>query len=204
LKKSSIILIGGGGHCRSCIDVIEQTERFQIVGIVDVLEKIGQEVLGYPVIGTDDDLPDLVHKGHEFLIALGQLKSPESRMRLFGLLEDVGAEMATVVSPYAYLSRHASIGKGTIVMHHAVVNAGARVGENCIVNTRAVVEHDADISDHCHISTGALINGGVCIGSGVFFGSCAVAREYITIGDGSFVGANHVVAENLPLNSVVK
>ena len=37
--KEKIILIGGGGHCRACIDVIEQEGRFTIAGIVDVPEK---------------------------------------------------------------------------------------------------------------------------------------------------------------------
>ena len=27
--KETIILIGGGGHCKSCIDVVEQEGRFQ-------------------------------------------------------------------------------------------------------------------------------------------------------------------------------
>ena len=32
--KEKIILIGGGGHCKSCIDVIEAQGRFQIMAIV--------------------------------------------------------------------------------------------------------------------------------------------------------------------------
>jgi len=34
--KKELILIGGGGHCTACIDVIEQEGRFAIAGIVDV------------------------------------------------------------------------------------------------------------------------------------------------------------------------
>ena len=36
MKK--IILIGGGGHCKSCIDVIEQEGKYRIAGIVDMAE----------------------------------------------------------------------------------------------------------------------------------------------------------------------
>jgi len=32
--KEQIILIGGGGHCKSCIDVIEQKGRFAIAGTI--------------------------------------------------------------------------------------------------------------------------------------------------------------------------
>ena len=42
--KEKIILIGGG-HCKSCIDVIEQAGTFQIAGIVDVPGKLHQKIL---------------------------------------------------------------------------------------------------------------------------------------------------------------
>ena len=78
-----IILIGGGGHCKSCIDVIEQAGTFQIAGVVDVSEKLHRKMLGYEIIATDDDLPDLVKEYENFLITLGHIKSPTRRMELF-------------------------------------------------------------------------------------------------------------------------
>ncbi len=30
-----IILVGGGGHCKSVIDVIEQEAKYKIAGIID-------------------------------------------------------------------------------------------------------------------------------------------------------------------------
>ena len=56
MSDNKIILIGGGGHCKSCIEVIESKGDFVIAGIIDVKEKIGTSLLGYPVIGCDDDL----------------------------------------------------------------------------------------------------------------------------------------------------
>ncbi len=58
--KHPIILIGGGGHCKSCIDVIESEGKFQIKGIIDLPSELGNKVLGYPVIGNDDDIDSFV------------------------------------------------------------------------------------------------------------------------------------------------
>ena len=88
--KEELVLIGGGGHCKSCIDIIEQGGTFQIVGIVDVSENLHQKILGYDVIGTDNDLPRLVKKYRNFLITLGQIKSPQKRIRLFGKIKKLG------------------------------------------------------------------------------------------------------------------
>ncbi len=194
--KDSIILIGGGGHCRSCIDVIEQGGHFSIVGIVDVPEEKQRNVLGYPVIGSDADLSELIKSFHNILITLGHIKSPTRRMELFNDLMRMGAHFPVIQSPLAYISPHAHVAEGTIVMHHALINAGARVGRNCIINTKSLVEHDAVIEDHCHISTGAVVNGGVKIGSGSFFGSGAVSKEYTSIPSNSFIKANSLYRKN--------
>ena len=57
-----IILVGGGGHCKSVIDVIEQEAKYKIAGIIDKKELIGSNVLGYKIIGCDDDLVKLKEK----------------------------------------------------------------------------------------------------------------------------------------------
>ncbi len=89
--KEKIILIGGGGHCRSCIDVLEREGRFTIAGIVDVPEKKEHNTLGYPVIGTDADFAKLIKIPPNVLIALGQIKSPLRRMELYDDLIQMGA-----------------------------------------------------------------------------------------------------------------
>ena len=194
--KEKIILIGGGGHCKSCIDVIEQEGRYTIAGMVDIPEKKQHNVLGYPVIGSDADLAELIKTFPNVLITLGQIKSPARRIELFNDLMRMGARFPVIKSPLAYVSPHAQIAEGTIVMHHALINAGANVGKNCIINTKALVEHDAVIEDHCHISTGAVVNGGVTIGSGSFFGSGAVSKEYTSIPANSFIKANSLISKN--------
>ena len=191
--KTEIILVGGGGHCRSCIDVIEQTGIYSIAGIIDLPAKIHHKVLGYEIIGTDADLPHIRRDFDNFLITVGQIKSPEIRIGLFQTLKELDATLPVIVSPLAYVSKHAKVGEGTIVMHQALINAGAQVGRNCIVNTKSLVEHDASVGDHCHIATSAVVNGGVTVEDASFLGSGAVSKEYITIGKRSVIGCNKTV-----------
>lgn len=202
MSQSDIILVGGGGHCHSCIDVIEQQGHYRIGGIVDLPERAGQEVLGYPVIGTDDDLPRLAEEYQYFLITLGQIKSPARRMALFAQLKGLGVHLPPIVSPRAYVSRHARVGEGTIIMHGALVNAGARVGSNCIINTFCLLEHDASVGDHCHISTASIINGGTAVAEGTFVGSNTVTREGIRIGANCIVGGGVVVLQSVPSGTI--
>ena len=197
-----LVLIGGGGHCKAAIDVIEEAD-IEIAGVLDLPEGRCVEVLGYPVLGGDDALPALVAKGHEVLVTIGQIKSSFPRSRAFRAAQVAGARLPSVFSPRAHVSRHATIGDGTLVMHGAVVNAAAHVGRNVIVNSMALIEHDVKVADHCHIATGARVNGGVTIGEGSFIGSGAVLKNGILIGAGSIIGAGTVVRRDLPDGSFV-
>jgi len=198
---AGIILIGGGGHCRSCIDVIEQEGRFTIAGIVERKSGPTEKVLGYPVIGCDDDLFQLRQKYENALVTIGQIYTAEPRVKLFLILKELKFKIPLIASPHAYVSNHAQIGEGTIVMHHTLVNAGAKIGMNCILNSKALVEHGAVVENNCHLATGSIINGEVSIGSGAFVGSGSVIRERIQIGKNSVIAARSIVIEDLPDSS---
>ena len=190
---NKILLIGGGGHCKSVIDVIEQEAKFEIVGIIDKPELLGKNILGYKVIGNDLELEGLAKKYKYALITVGQIKSATPRIKLFELAKKFGFFLPCIISPNAYVSKHSKIGNGTIIMHNTIVNSNTSIGENCILNSKALIEHDCLISDHCHISTNAIINGGVKIGSKCFIGSNVTTKNNITIKEDSFIKAGSIV-----------
>lgn len=196
MASEALLLVGAGGHARSCIDVIEQDGRYRIVGLVGVRSEVGREIFGYRVLGSDDNLPSLIASCQRALVTVGQIKNAEPRIRLFERLQALHCELPTIVSPRAQVSRHAVLGDGTIVMHGAMVNAGARVGRNCIINTLAVIEHDVIIGDHCHIATAAVLNGGVQVGTGTFVGSNVSVKQALKIGDHCVIGMGQTVRES--------
>lgn len=198
------MLLGGGGHCHSCIDVIESEGQYRVAGIVQPSDKQTSSVMGYPVIGFDADLPELLARTSKALITVGQIRNPETRMRLYEQLKFLGAELPVVRSPHAVKSSYASFGEGTILMHGCIVNANAKIGVNCILNSQALIEHDVIIGNHCHISTGAQVNGDVKIGDGSFIGSGAILIEGVRIGERAIIGAGQVVLSNVPDGAIIK
>lgn len=187
--QMNLYLIGGGGHCHSCIDVIEQTGRYKIKGIFDKKENISKSVLGYRIIGSDEDLIKYISNENYFLITIGQIKSALPRRVVFDKLVGAGAQMAVVVSPRAYVSAYSQVAPGTIIMHDVLVNSNVSIGVNCILNSKSLIEHDSKIADHCHVSTGAIVNGNCQIESMCFVGSNSVLKEGIIIKENSIISA---------------
>lgn len=195
MEQKNLILVGGGGHCKSVIDVAESA-GYNILGILDLPEEVGKQVLDYKVIGTDDDIPQYVDKA-EFIITVGFIKNPAIRIKLFNRIKEAGGKLATIVASTTRVSRFATIGEGTVIMHQAFVNAGAQIGTNCIINTFCNIEHDAHVGDQCHISTGTMVNGDCKIGERVFVGSQSVLANGISIGDDIIVGAASFVRKSI-------
>lgn len=195
-----LILVGGGGHCKSVIDVAEFA-GYTILGILDRPEEVGKKVLGYDVIGTDDEMIKYVDKA-DFIVTVGQIKSPALRIKLHQMIDNVGGHLATIIAPTAHVSKYATIGEGTVIMHHAFVNAEANIGKGCIINTASAIEHEAIVSDYCHISTGAIVNGGAMVGEESFVGSQTVISQCVSIGSRAVIGAGSAVVSDLPANCI--
>mgnify|MGYP001160738472 CR=1 FL=1 len=104
MSTSSLVLVGGGGHCRSVIDLIRSTGEYRIHGILDRQENIGKNVTAYPIIGTDEMIDGLVKEGHSFLITAGQVGRSGLRTKLFDAVRSAGGTLVTVVSPRAYVA----------------------------------------------------------------------------------------------------
>ena len=201
MKK--IILIGAGGHAKSCIDVIELQNKYKIIGLIDNKKK--KKLMQYKVLGNDNVFKKLLlkEKNLNALISIGQIKSSAIREKLFNKLKKIGIKFPTLISPLAYVSKNTTIGEGTIVMHGAIINAGVSIGKNCIINSKALIEHDVHIGDHCHISTNSTVNGNVSIDSNSFVGSSATLKQGIIIGKNCFINANLYQIKNLKNNSKI-
>ena len=199
--KRPLILIGGGGHCKSVIEVAESA-GYEIKGILDMPDEVGKEVLpGHKVIGTDDEIPQYVEEC-DFIITVGFIKNPALRIKLYNKVKAAGGRLATIIASTAHVSKYAELGEGTVIMHQVFVNAGAKIGDNCIINTFVNIEHDAEVGNQCHISTGTMVNGECKIGENCFIGSQSVCANCIEIASDIIVGAGSVVRKSIRVKGI--
>ena len=192
-----LLLIGGGGHCRSVLDCVLSAAQYAEVGIID--SKEGSSFPGVPVVGTDSDIPSLCRKGWtDAFVTVGSVGDTAVRRRLYRMLKDLGLHIPVIIDPTAAVARGTEIGEGTFVGKRAVINTGAIVGEGCIINTGALVEHDCRIGSFAHVSPGAVLCGQVTLGADSHVGAGSVVRQLITIGEHALIGAGSVVVRDIP------
>jgi sugar O-acyltransferase (sialic acid O-acetyltransferase NeuD family) len=193
-----ILLIGGGGHCKSVIDTVIKTKVYSVIGVIDKEENIGQSILGVPITGCEDDLQRLYREGfNEAFVTVGSVGNPKIRIKLFNILEKIGFEIPNIVDNTALISNHAKLGKGIFVGKNSVINAGSLIHNGAIINTSAVIEHDCIIEAFSHIAPGALICGEVHVGENTHIGARSVIKQQIRIGSNSIIGMGSVVLSDI-------
>ena len=154
-----ILLFGGGGHSKSCVDVIESSGVFQISGIVDpFLQELD---LPYELINQEEPYEFLRETIDNAIVSIGQIKNSDARKKIYSRLKEYKFNLPVIQSKYAYKSKNSEVNEGTILMHFSLVNSFSAIGKNCIINSKSLIEHDAKVGDHCHIATGVILNGEV-------------------------------------------
>ncbi|GEN57109.1 acetyltransferase [Halolactibacillus alkaliphilus] len=198
-----ILLIGGGGHCKSVLDSLLEINKYVEIGIVDKEETVGNSVMGVPVVGCDDDLPALFKDGYLYaFVTLGSIGNPMLRIKLFNLLSEIGYEIPVIIDNSAKVSTHAEIKQGVFIGKQSTINAGSLIQKGAIINSGSVVEHDCQIGAFSHIAPGAVLGGEVVVGEHSHIGSNATVKQQIHIGSNSIIGMGSVVLQNIDSNTI--
>lgn len=161
--NQNLLIIGAGIYGLVAQEIAESMGCFLRIDFVDDGEK--ETPNGIPVIGTTQDLPVLSKEYANVVVAIG---NPEFRQRLIRFIEEETLlRLVTLVSPKAYVSPSAQIGKGCIVEPMAVIHTGCLLGKGCLICAGAVVNHRAMCGDCVQVDCNAVIPGNTVVLSGI-------------------------------------
>ncbi|WP_027087204.1 acetyltransferase [Cohnella panacarvi] len=199
--NKKILLVGGGGHCKSVLDALLQTGHYSEIGIIDMDENIGKTVLSVPVIGNDNDLQRFFQYGYSHaFVTLGSIGNPGKRVKLFHHLEMIGFEIPIIMDNTALIGQDVKLDKGVFIGKNAVVNVGSIIHKGAIINTSAVVEHDCVIDEFVHIAPGTVLCGEVHIGTNSHIGAGSVVKQQVRVGANVMIGMGSVVTDEIADN----
>ena len=169
--NQSLLIIGAGIYGLVVKELAESMGQFGRIAFVD--DGAIEAPDGTPVVGTTKELSGLSKEYTHAAVAIG---NPEVRRKLICSIEETAAlQLATLVSPRAYVSASAQLGKGCIVEPMAVVHAGCLLGKGCLICAGAVVNHAARCGDcvqvdcNATVAGNALVPGGIKIAAGTVY-----------------------------------
>ncbi len=194
---NAIVVVGGGGHAKVVISILQKMKSYRIVGYTDMKDK--GSILGVSYLGSDSELGKvaLEQNGLNAVLAVGQVGLGKQRYELWEHIHSHDLSLPRIVSPGAIVNEGVSGGEGATVMDGAVINAGTSLGIGAIVNTNSTIEHDVVLEDWVHVAPGATVCGGVSIGRFSMIGAGATVIEGMKIAPECIVGAGATVVRDI-------
>ncbi|WP_415308636.1 acetyltransferase [Candidatus Pelagibacter sp. Uisw_099_02] len=187
---AKLILIGGGTHLNSCLEIISENKSLKIIGILDKIKKDYFYNTKLKFIGKDKDI--LKFNFNHAFISIGLINNYKTRLKLIKFMNDKKIKFKSFIAKKSIISNNFIMGNGSIIMKQVVINRNVQIGDHTIINTGAIIEHDVKIGNNCHISTGAIINGGTIVEDNSFIGSGAIIANNRRITKNSFIKAGTV------------
>lgn len=188
-----LLLIGGGGHCKSVVDsILSANERYEYekIGIIDQKEKLGRNVAGVEIIGTDEDIVNFYKEGYnDAFITVGSIGDSQRRTDIYERIKEIGFQLPNIIDKNSVIAGGVQMKEGVYVGKGAVINTDTQIDACAIINTGVVIEHECSIGRFSHIAPGATVCGMVRIGDYVHVGANATIIQGIEISDYSVIGA---------------
>lgn len=200
---NNIVIIGSSGHAKVVVDIVEKEGRYRIVGFLDPFRAAGEQTMGYPVLGREDDLPALV-LAHDIKGAIVAIGDNFTRAQVAGRIKEICPQLpfVTAIHPSASVASEVSIAEGTVVMAGACINSCCSIGRCCIVNTNASLDHDGVLDDFSSLAPGAVLGGNCRIGYCTAVSIGAVVLHGVHVGEHSLIGAGAVLLQSFGSHAV--
>lgn len=197
-KMDKIIIAGISGHSKVLIDIVEKENKYEIVGLTDKFYLQGTKVLGYPVLGKDEDIPQIV-KSYSIVGGLVGVGDNWLSYNINTKIKNIYAEFRFIkaIHPSAQIAKDITIGDGTVIMAGVTINPCSSIGRFCILNTNSSLDHDSVMDDFSSLAPHATTGGNCKIGGYSAVSIGAVLIHGIHVGEHSVIGAGSTVLNNI-------
>jgi sugar O-acyltransferase (sialic acid O-acetyltransferase NeuD family) len=180
MTPKKLVIVGDTAFAEIAKEYFEvDTQREVAAFAVEAAYRRRDELHGVPVVDFER-LPAMFPPDrHAVFVAIVYTQLNRLRTRLANAARAQGYELASYVSPRAFVWRNVELGEHCFIFEDNTVQPFSRLGRNVVLWSGNHIGHHSTIEDNCFISSHVVISG------------------YCTIGANSFMGVNSTVANNL-------
>ena len=154
--KRKIVLVGAGGHAKSCINLIEKINEFKIIGLTDSRKK--GYLLNYKILG-DDTILD------------------QKKFRNIDLSKFSKIGPGTMIMGNTFVNAGASIGENCIINNNSLIEHDVKIGNNSQISTSVTINGSCKIGSNCFIGSGTIIKNNVKIKNNTFIKMASIIKK---------------------------
>lgn len=113
MHTQNIVLLGGGGHCKSVLDTVIRNNLYNEIYVTDPHLPVGTVISGKAtVVGNDESLLSLYEKGTKnAFVTVGVINPSPIRNKLYTYAAGLGFYFPNLLDPSAVISSSVRLGE---------------------------------------------------------------------------------------------
>lgn len=198
-----ILIFGAGGHSKVLVDIIKKEKKYKIAGFIDSNYTVGHKVLDYEVLGSENDLNEIIKKKNIYGGVIG-IGDNYKRCNVEKKINKLSKNFIFVncIHPSSNIAYDVKLGVGNVIMAGATINTSSEIKNHAIFNTNCSIDHDNEIESFSSIAPNAVTGGNVSVGEFSVIGIGATVKHNISIGHNCIIGASSYINSDTKPNSV--
>ena len=205
VNDNRVIFVGAGGMIETAIQAAKLENKYQIVGILDASYNEVQQIMGIPIIGTQEDAKKILNQGvSKAIITFAAANNRVKRQEEYNRLVNIGFEMVNIIHPESYIDSSAKLGSGNLILEGARIGSQCVIGDNNYLNVNSVVCHHSILEGNIHLAPSSVVAGFVNIGKHCLIGMSSTIVSGAKIGTNVVINNGANVVSDIDNNTVVK
>jgi sugar O-acyltransferase (sialic acid O-acetyltransferase NeuD family) len=201
--NNRILIIGGGIQASYVIDIIEENDFYNIIGIIDSKAEIGTMVYGYKVIGRQENIKELCEQYEvgNIVIAIGD---NYSRFKVYEQINSLvpNIKYPSIIHKSVIISNKAQVGIGVVIMAGVIINCNAIIYSFVFLATGCQIEHDCKIHPFSSVSANSTLGGFVRLGIFSAITLNCTIFDRVAIGKNTVIGSASLVTKDIGDNEL--
>ncbi|UPW20177.1 hypothetical protein M0C34_07915 [Agarivorans sp. TSD2052] len=191
------LLIGAGKAAYQVMAVLSKDPNTEVIGFIDdTQEKQGLTHLGLPILGTINDLEEVL-TNQSIDSILCSAGNQQLRRRSIELALKYKLTMANAIHPSAVLDPGVSIAGGNYIGPLCFIGADAKIGVGNFISSNNVIEHHCQVGSCNTTGPSVSLSGAVKIANFSTFGSGIIIQPSITLGNHVNLASGAIITKDI-------
>lgn len=204
-KRRKLIIVGASSFAQIACEYFEEQSDYQVVAFaVENAYLKSDTIYGRPLIALEDAATKFHPDDHDAYVAVVYSQLNRLRTRLMNGAHAAGYQLASFISPRAYIASSAVIGPHAFVFENNVVQSFVNLGSNVVLWSGNHIGHHSTIEDNVFVASHVVISGGCRVGANSFLGVNVAVGNDIKIGRDCWIGPGVTLTSDVPDGTIVR
>ncbi len=197
LTKSKLIIVGDGETAEIAYEYFSHDSNYEVVAFTVEKTYIKKtQLFGLPIVPFEDVENLYDPRTYSMFVAISYNQLNRVRTKLYKQAKNKGYELASYISPKAFVWRNVEIGENCFIFENNVIQYHVEIGDNVTLWSGNHIGHRTTIRDNCFISSHVTLSGFCDIGENCFIGVNACVADRVKIAKDCVIGAGAVVIQD--------